>query len=237
MSAGVDAKLPSLRVNEIFWSIQGESTRAGLPCLFIRLTGCHLRCTYCDTEYAFHEGQRMTLDEIIEQADRVVNGPWDLVELTGGEPLLQPHARTLMTRLADMGKTVLVETSGACSLAGIDPRVIRIVDLKTPGSGEVDRNLWENLPLLTERDEIKFVLTSREDYEWAREMIREHGLADRVNAILMSAVAEMKPGLEILGCPGLAVADLAVWILEDHLPVRFQTQLHKLIWDPMARGV
>ncbi|QDU72154.1 radical SAM protein [Mucisphaera calidilacus] len=231
------SKPPTLRVNEVFWSIQGESTRAGLPCLFIRLTGCHLRCSYCDTEYAFHEGGRMSLDAIIERANAVAGGPWDLVELTGGEPLLQPHANTLMTMLADLGKTVLVETSGASPIDKLDPRIIRIMDLKTPGSGECDRNLLANLDHLNERDEIKFVLTSRADYEWARTMIRDHRLVERVHAILMSPVAAMKPGLEIAGTPGLAIADLAAWILEDHLPVRLQSQLHKLIWDPNARGV
>lgn len=228
---------PTLMVNEIFWSIQGESTCSGLPCLFIRLMGCHLRCHYCDTEYAFHEGARMTLDQILQRANDVVQGTWDLVELTGGEPLLQPHAATLMAMLADLGKTVLVETSGATTIAGLDPRIIRIMDLKTPGSGECERNLMENIELLNERDEVKFVLTSRADYEWARAMIQDHGLADRVAAVLMSAVAPMKPGLEIAGTPGLPIADLAAWILEDHLPVRLQSQLHKLIWDPNMRGV
>ncbi|MEQ9453267.1 MAG: radical SAM protein [Phycisphaeraceae bacterium] len=227
----------TLRVNEIFWSIQGESTRAGLPCLFIRLMGCHLRCTYCDTEYAFHEGGKMTFDQVLDRANQVSGGSYNLVELTGGEPLLQPGCNPLMTRLADLGKTVLLETSGACSLQGVDPRVIKIMDLKTPGSGEADRNLWSNLDLLTSQDEIKFVLTSRQDYEWARAAIADHHLASRVAALLMSPVAPMKPGLEIAGVPGLNPADLAAWILEDHLPVRMQMQMHKQIWDPMARGV
>lgn len=230
-------KQDNLTINEIFYSIQGESTYAGLPCVFIRLTGCHLRCHYCDTEYAFKEGQRMSLDAIIEEAKRLCGGACSLYEITGGEPLLQPAACALMTKLADAGHTVLVETSGACDISLCDDRAIRIMDLKTPGSGEVERNDWDNIARLTRRDEVKFVLTSREDYEWMRDTISRYALDKVVNAVLVSAVAEMKPGLEIAGCAGLPLRDLAAWLLADRLPVRLQTQLHKLIWDPMARGV
>lgn len=226
-----------LTINEIFYSIQGESTYAGLPCVFVRLTGCHLRCDYCDTEYAFKEGQRMSLDAIIEEGERLSANRCNLYEITGGEPLLQPAACLLMAELADRGKTVLVETSGACDISLCDDRAIRIMDLKTPGSGEVERNDWNNIDRLTRRDEVKFVLTSRGDYDWMRQVIEDHTLEQRVHAILVSAVAEMKPGLEIAGCSGLPLRDLAQWVLADQLPVRVQTQLHKLIWDPMARGV
>jgi len=226
----------TLKVNEIFYSIQGESTWAGLPCVFIRLTGCHLRCGYCDTEYAFHEGARRTIDEILTEARRLGHD-CPLYEVTGGEPLLQKPVHELMARLCDAGKTVLIETSGACDISVCDPRVIRIMDLKTPGSGEVDRNLWTNLDHLTTQDEVKFVLCSREDYEWARQVIREHQLADRVAAVLFSAAHEMPPGRELSGCQGLALSDLAEWVLEDSLPVRIQTQLHKLIWGPDVKGV
>jgi 7-carboxy-7-deazaguanine synthase len=227
---------PTLRINEVFYSIQGESTRAGLPCVFIRLTGCHLRCNYCDTEYAFHEGDRGTIDDVLGEAERI-SGGCDLVEITGGEPLLQPAVHPLMTRLCDAGKTVLLETSGACDISACDPRVIRIMDLKTPGSGEAHRNLWSNLEHLTPRDEVKFVLCDRFDYEWACDAIRKYDLPGRVNAVLMSAAAAMPPGREIAGVSGLSMRDLAEWVLADRLPVRLQTQLHKLIWDPMARGV
>ncbi len=225
-----------LMVNEVFHSIQGESTWAGRPCVFVRLTGCHLRCGYCDTAYAFYQGKRMTLDEVVAEGERL-GGGCDLYEVTGGEPLLQPNVHPLMARLCDMGKTVLVETSGACDVTACDPRVIRIMDVKTPGSGESGRMLWSNLDALTERDEVKFVLTSRRDYEWAREVVREHRLADRVRAVLFSAVHEMPADAELPGATGLSLRDLAEWVLADRLNVRVQTQLHKLIWDPMARGV
>ncbi len=228
--------MTTLKINEIFYSVQGESTRAGLPCVFIRLTGCHLRCGYCDTEYAFHEGDRRSIDDVLAEAKRL-GGDCELYEVTGGEPLLQKGVLELMTRLCDEGKTVLIETSGACDISVCDPRVIRIMDLKTPGSGEAERNLWENIEHLNQRDEVKFVLTSRADYEWARDVIARHKLAQRVGAVLMSCVHEMPAGNELPGCTGLPIADLAKWVLEDGLPVRLQTQLHKLIWDPNARGV
>ncbi|MEM9111104.1 MAG: radical SAM protein [Planctomycetota bacterium] len=229
----------TLYINELFYSLQGESTYAGQRCVFIRLRGCHLRCNYCDTEYAFHEGDKRMIDQVIEQCFELTDGQdgCDLYEVTGGEPLLQRGVHPLMTKLCDMGKTVLIETSGACDIGTCDPRVIRIMDLKTPGSGEESRNDWANIEKLNERDEVKFVLTSREDYDWMAGVLEEHRLYERVNAVLVSAVNEVKPGLQIAGVQGLAVRDLAEWILVDKLPVRFQTQLHKLVWDPLARGV
>lgn len=235
-------------INEVFYSIQGESTWAGLPCVFIRLMGCHLRCRYCDTEYAFHEGRRRTIDEIVAEAERISGGSGGsgasrgcgLYEITGGEPLLQPNVHPLMSRLCDLGKTVLVETSGACDISRCDPRVVRIMDLKTPGSGEVGRNLWSNVEHLRPRDEVKFVLCDRADYEWAREVIVKHRLHERVAAVLVGAAAPMTPppGSELEGVEGLPLRDLAEWVLADRLPgVRMQTQLHKLIWDPAMRGV
>ncbi len=213
----------SLLINEIFYSIQGESTRAGCPCVFVRLTGCNLRCSWCDTEYAFSEGRKMTLAEI---SDRVVGSRCDLVELTGGEPLLQGSVHPLIDVLLSAGKTVLIETSGASDISAVDPRAIRIMDLKCPGSGEVSNNLWSNLDHLTARDEIKFVVSDRADYEWAREVILERKLASRVNAVLMSCAFDR-----------LAPASLAGWMLEDRLPARLQLQIHKHIWHPQARGV
>lgn len=230
--------MPStLRINEIFFSIQGESTRAGAPCVFVRLSGCHLRCAYCDTTYAFHEGRAVEIDEIVEQ---VTSYPCDLVEITGGEPLLQKRVFELMRRLCDLGKTVLVETSGACDIDGggaCDPRVIRIMDLKTPGSGEVQKNDWANIERLRRTDEVKFVVCDRRDYDWAKAVIEEHGLIDRVGALLMSAVFEQAGGLEIAGRPSLPMRELASWILQDGLRVRMQAQLHKFIWEPSTRGV
>lgn len=229
-------KPATLMINEVFFSIQGESTRAGLPCVFVRLMGCHLRCVYCDTEYAFHEGRRRTVDDLVAEIDRI-SGGCKLVEITGGEPLLQPNVHELMRRLCDAGKTVLVETSGACDISRCDPRVIRIMDLKTPGSGESQRNRWSNLDHLTQRDEVKLVLTSEADYAWARQVIREHRLDERVAAVLLSAVHATPAGKELPGAEELSLRDLAEWILADRLPVRLQTQLHKLIWDPATRGV
>ncbi len=226
-----------LRVNEIFCSIQGESTRAGCPCVFVRLAGCHLRCCYCDTEYAFTEGTFRPIDDVIEAA---CAHPTDLVEITGGEPLLQPAVHTLIGRLCDLGKTVLIETSGACDISPCDPRSIRILDVKTPGSGEADKNLWSNLEHLNARDEVKFVITDRPDYEWASGVIEKHRLGERSAAVLLSPVSPQAPGAEIEGCPGLDPSALAEWMLHDPPkggPVRMQSQLHKLIWDPQARGV
>lgn len=227
----------TLLINEMFYSVQGESTYAGLPCVFVRLRGCHLRCNYCDTEYAFHEGNKWSLQKILDTVETLSHGKGDLVEVTGGEPLLQRNVHPLMAELCDAGKTVLIETSGACDISVCDPRVIRIMDLKTPGSGEAPRNLWSNIDHLNENDEVKFVLTSREDYDWMRGVLDEHRLHEKVKAVLVSAVHRVAPGKEIAGCEGMPITDLAEWVLADQLPVRVQTQLHKLIWDPAARGV
>ncbi len=226
--------MSTLRINEVFHSIQGESTWSGCACVFVRLTGCHLRCHYCDTAYAFYEGTKRPVDEVVED---VLAYNCDLVEVTGGEPLLQPPVHGLMTRLCDLGKTVLLETSGASDISACDGRVIRIMDLKTPGSGETHRNLWSNIDHLNERDEVKLVVCSREDYEWSRRVIEQYQLHKRVKAVLISPVGAVEPGDDIAGADGLSLHDLAQWALEDRLPVRVQTQLHKLIWDPLARGV
>ncbi len=233
-AVGSESDALTLRINEIFYSIQGESTWAGLPCVFVRLTGCPLRCRYCDTEYAFREGTPRPITAILDEVQRF-NCP--LVEITGGEPLSQKRVHALVSALCDAGTTVLIETSGAIDIRPCDPRSIRILDLKTPGSGECDRNLWENLDDLRPRDEIKFVIVDRADYEWAKGVLFEHRLHERCAGVLMSAVFEQRPGLEILGCPGLHPRSLAEWILADRLPVRMQTQLHKLIWEPSTRGV
>ena len=217
-----------LRITEIFHSIQGESTWAGLPCTFVRLTGCPLRCTWCDTAYAFHGGERRSFDDILAEVGR---HPTRLVEITGGEPLVHPGATELAHRLLDAGYTVLLETSGAFDVSGLDPRVHKIMDLKCPGSGESDRNLWSNLEHLTGADEIKFVVADREDYVWARDTIRDHGLEARVlegslRALLISPV-----------WGEVDLEALAGWILEDGLTVRFQLQLHKQIWGADRIGV
>lgn len=225
---------PRLQINEIFYSIQGESSWSGLRCVFIRLKGCHLRCGYCDTEYAFHEGESFTVDQLIEQTSAYT---CDLYEITGGEPLLQKTVHSLMVKLCDMAKTVLIETSGACDISVCDPRVIRIMDIKTPGSGEVEQNLWSNIDHLMIHDEVKFVLCDRADYDWTKEIISRYDLTHRVGNVLMSAVNAMPATKELAGCGTLSMADLASWILEDNLPVRIQSQLHKQIWDPSIRGV
>jgi 7-carboxy-7-deazaguanine synthase len=217
-----------LRVTEIFHSVQGESTWAGLPCTFVRLTGCPLRCVWCDTEYSFHGGEKMSLEQILQQV-REIGTP--VVEITGGEPLIHRNAFVLAERLVDEGYTVLVETSGAVDVSPLHPAVHRIMDLKCPGSGEEARNLWSNLDHLGGRDEIKFVLASREDYEWAREVMARHDLGGRVErgelrAILFSPVWE-----------SMDFRQLAEWVLEDRLPVRYQIQLHKIIWGANVHGV
>jgi 7-carboxy-7-deazaguanine synthase len=220
------AAADGLTINEIFYSIQGESTFAGQPCVFVRLTGCDLRCTYCDTEYAFYEGKRRSLDDIIGE---VAKHPCRLVEVTGGEPLLQKRVHTLMSRLCDAGYTVLIETSGAHDIAPVDARVHRIMDLKCPSSGECPRNRMANLELLGPRDEVKFVIGTEEDYAWAKRQVLAGvpGWADRVNAILFSPVFGKMTPLE-----------LATRVLADALPrVRMQIQMHKLIWEPNQRGV
>ena len=227
-TGGNTPSAPFLRITEIFHSIQGESTWAGLPCTFVRITGCPLRCTWCDTEYAFHGGERMTLDEIV---DRVKDIGTRLVEVTGGEPLAHANAFPLTDLLLEEGFTVLVETSGAFDVSGLDPRVHKIMDLKCPGSGEVERNRWDNLSSLTERDEIKFVVLDRTDYEWMRDVIRERRLDARVEAGELRALLVSPVWGEV------DLEALAGWILEDALPVRMQTQLHKHIWGPEKTGV
>ncbi len=211
-----------LRVTEIFHSIQGESSYVGQPCVFVRLTGCPLRCTWCDTDYAFYGGQESSIDDILL---KVESYGCRLVEVTGGEPLAQPESLPLMTRLCDAGYTVLLETSGAVDIAPVDPRVHVILDVKCPGSGMTDRMHWQNISALTAKDEAKFVLANRADYDWAREVLGEHDLASRC-AVLLSPVFGT-----------LDVRELAEWVLADKLPVRFQIQLHKHIWAPDMRGV
>jgi 7-carboxy-7-deazaguanine synthase len=217
-----------LRVTEIFHSIQGESTWAGYPCTFIRLTGCPLRCTWCDTEYSFYGGEKMTLAALVAKCDEIGT---KLVEITGGEPLIHRNAFVLTTMLLDRGYTVLIETSGAVDVAPLDPRAHKIMDLKCPGSGEEARNLWSNLDHLTGRDEIKFVIKDRTDYEWARNVVLNRGLAD------MKRAGKLR---EILFSPVWDAVDfqeLAQWVLDDHLPVRYQIQLHKVIWGANVHGV
>jgi 7-carboxy-7-deazaguanine synthase len=212
-----------LTINEIFHSIQGESTHAGRPCVFVRLTACDLRCRWCDTPYAFHEGTKMSVDEVI--ADVESRG-CQTVEVTGGEPLLQPDVYPLMQRLLDSGKTVLIETGGHRSIAGIPAGVIRIMDIKCPGSGEAEKNDWSNLAHLTKTDEVKFVIADRRDYEYAREIVKREHLPSRVNAVLCSPVhGELDPKL------------LSEWVIADRLDVRVQLQVHKYIWSPETRGV
>jgi 7-carboxy-7-deazaguanine synthase len=233
-------------VTEIFRSIQGESTHAGLPCIFVRLTGCNLRCTWCDTAYAFHGGTKMTIDEIISRVDdlssvekdqRAASATGDraisLVELTGGEPLLQPDAIPLAKKLLDAGYTVLIETSGERSIAELPREVIKIVDVKCPDSGEPDTFHMENLDTISDKDEIKFVISSRRDYEFARDFMRQHGLAQRVRQVIFSPVHADPEGT----WPGMSSRDVTEWILADGLPVRLGLQLHKFIWHPAARGV
>ncbi len=211
-----------LRVNEIFYSLQGEGTRVGLPCVFVRLTGCQLRCVWCDTTYAFREGRWMTIEEILTE---VRGYGCALVEVTGGEPLLQPDTTTLLCRLADEFPTVLLETSGALSIADVDPRVVRIIDVKCPGSGECERNHWPNMDLLRPADEVKFVLADRNDYEWARATVTRYDLLRRCT-VLFAPVH------------GVLAADrLARWVLDDRLAVRVGLQLHKLVWPGVERGV
>ena len=205
----------TLRVTEIFHSLQGETSRTGLPTVFVRLTGCPLRCGYCDTAYAFHGGESLTLDEILS---RVAALGAHYVTLTGGEPLAQKQAPLLLQRLAEAGYSVSLETSGALDVSAVDPRISKILDLKTPGSDECERNLWSNLALLTPHDEIKFVLCDEADYQWACEQIRMHQLEAKCPLLMSPVHGKLEPRL------------LAEWILRDHLPVRMQLQLHKLLW-------
>ena len=219
MTASTDAT-SRLRITEIFASVQGESTRVGLPTTFVRLTGCPLRCTWCDTTYAFQGGVGRTLESVL--ADVAGLGPHHVC-VTGGEPLAQKSCLALLSALCDAGQSVSLETSGALDVSGVDPRVARIMDLKAPGSGEVDKNRYANLAYLNARDEIKIVLADEADYRWAVQQITEHRLAQRCE-VLLSPVAG-----------SLAPARLAEWIVRDRLPVRFQLQLHKILWND-ARG-
>jgi 7-carboxy-7-deazaguanine synthase len=211
-----------LKINEIYYSIQGESSKAGLPCVFVRLTFCNLRCTYCDTEYAFYEGKDLSIDEIIQEI-RKYNCP--LVEITGGEPLVQEESLILMQKLSDSGFEVLLETGGSLSIKNIDRRVKIIMDLKTPSSGMLKKNMYENLDYLKINDEVKFVLGSRDDYLWSKDIIEKYEL-DKKSHILYSVVFGKLLPIELVN-----------WILEDKLNVRFQLQMHKLIWNPEERGV
>ena len=229
-------------VTEIFKSIQGEGTRAGLPCIFVRLTGCNLRCTWCDTAYAFHGGTKMSVDEALSRVDELAgrsgNGTAStanvpLVELTGGEPLLQEEVYPLAEKLIGAGYTVMIETSGERYIGRLAREVIKIVDVKCPDSGEPDTFEMKNLEALSREDEVKFVLSTRRDYEFAREFTREHRLAERVRQVLFSPVFEDSHGK----WPGLEPRMLVEWILADGLPVRLGLQLHKFIWDPAMRGV
>lgn len=216
-----DVIADSLLIHEIYASIQGESTYAGLPCTFVRLTGCHLRCRWCDTPHAFAEGRPMTIDQIVE---RVLELPPDMIELTGGEPLAQNGALVLMKRLADAGKKILLETSGSLPIDDVDPRVVVICDLKCPSSGEEPANRYENLARLKPTDEVKFVIGDRGDFDWAVQKVREYNLL-RLPVLFAPVFGE------------LAYHHLCEWILESRLPIRFGPQLHKHVWDPLARGV
>jgi 7-carboxy-7-deazaguanine synthase len=211
-----------LRVNEIFHSIQGESTHAGRPCVFVRLTGCNLRCVWCDTAYAFHEGRAWTVDDVV---DRVGTYGCTLVEVTGGEPLLQSEAIDLMRALLVRGHEVLLETGGSLPIENVPEGVRRIVDVKCPGSGESDRNRWENLDALRPGDELKFVIADRVDYEWAAGVLRSGALHEKATVLFSPAQERLPAG------------ELARWVLDDGLPVRLQLQMHKILWPAAARGV
>src|SRR4030095_6016844 len=209
-----------MRITEIYQSIQGESSYAGLPCVFVRTTGCALRCSWCDSEFTFTGGTKMTIEEILSAVEE---HHCELVELTGGEPLLQSEIYALATRLADEGHTVLIETGGHRDISKLDPRVIRIMDLKCPASGECEKNLWSNLEHLRPVDEVKFVIADRPDYDWTLRTIREQRLESRVNILLSTAFGLIEP------------EKVVAWMLEDKLQARFQLQLHKYIWPPDAR--
>ena len=211
-----------MKVNEIFHSIQGETTYAGMVCTFIRLTGCNLRCSYCDTTYAYYEGEEMTPEEVVR---RVRDFAASLVMITGGEPLLSPELNQLVSSLNNHNYHILVETNGSLDIGKIEGEVVKIVDLKCPGSGMSDHIYWDNLNKLTPNDQVKFVIGDREDYQWAKGVIALHKLAERVPVLFSPVFGKMEPGL------------LADWIVEDNLKVRFQLQLHKYIWGPDRKGV
>jgi 7-carboxy-7-deazaguanine synthase len=211
-----------LTVNEVFFSIQGEGTRAGLPCVFVRLTGCPLRCVYCDTTYAFHEGVRWEEADVIAEVETF---PCRLLLLTGGEPLAQPAAFPFVTRLLDRGWQVVIETSGHVPTDALDPRAVVILDVKTPASGELPRMHWDNLGRLRPTDEAKFVIADRADYEWSRALVRDRALAGRCTVLFSPVHGALDPG------------EMARWVLQDGLPVRVQVQLHKYLWPGAERGV
>lgn len=212
----------SLRVNEIFYSIQGESTYTGRPCVFVRLTACNLRCRWCDTEYAFYEGEALTIEQVLERV-RAYKCP--LVEITGGEPLLQDEVHPLIDRLLLEDYEVLIETGGSLDVGRLDPRAVKILDLKAPGSGMERHNDLNNLRHLDRKDQVKFVVADRRDYEWAKQMMAEHALAEKAQVLFSPVFGELHP------------KELAEWILADRLPARLQIQLHKYLWDPNQRGV
>jgi len=211
-----------LKVNEIYFSVQGESSRAGLPCVFVRLTYCNLRCTYCDTEYAFFEGEDKSVDEIIIEVKKY---GCNLVEITGGEPLVQEESLNLMKKLCDKGFDVMLETSGNMPICNIDDRVNIIMDLKCPSSGMMKKNLYENVNYLKKTDELKFVIGDREDYDWMNEMINKYDLYNKCKILVSVVFGKLEP------------LDLVNWVLEDKLDVRFQLQMHKFIWHPETKGV
>lgn len=208
-----------LKIHEIFYSLQGESTRVGLPTVFVRLTGCPMRCVYCDTAYAFSGGSNMEIDEILSKVSEF-GTPY--VTVTGGEPLAQKDCHTLLKALCDAGYSVSLETGGAIDISPVDKRVSIILDIKTPGSGELKNNLWSNLEYLKKTDEVKFVLCSRSDYDWAKETLATHHLADRCTVLFSPVYSQVNP------------AELAEWVLADKLPVRMQLQLHKILWGEVA---
>ena len=212
----VAASADRLKITEIFLSLQGEARQAGWPTVFVRLTGCPLRCQYCDTAYAFHGGDWWTIDDVVAQVQR--QGVRHVC-VTGGEPLAQKRCLVLLQQLCDAGFEVSLETSGALDIAAVDPRVSRVLDIKTPGSAEVHRNLWENLAQLTAHDQVKFVICSRADYEWARDVVAEHDIASRCEVLFSPSASQQ------------SARELAEWIIADRLPVRFQMQLHKILWN------
>ncbi len=211
-----------LKVNEIYKSIQGESSKAGFPCTFIRLTYCNLRCSYCDSEYAFYEGREMNIDEIIEEVKKL---DCKLVELTGGEPLFQEESLDLMKQLCDAGFELMLETGGSLSISRIDQRVKIIMDMKCPTSKMIKKNMYENISYLKDTDEVKFVIGDREDYEWTKEIMNKYNLGEKCSILFSTVFGKLDPSI------------LVKWILEDNLNVRFQLQLHKFIWEPSAKGV